>query len=240
MTSQEIITLQKALSKLTTFQLKLTGVMDDQTKAAIKAYQKANNLQVDGIVGPITGTSIASKINPNGIPVVLAGILDCTNWDMPVGGWVMPKNCMNYRFFYQPFFPGGGRGALAGNNQQLSCSHVQVPVDPAVLAWVTKGIEAIIKADPTGKYFALLIRGLTFGVDSLSPLESIENILTKHNVECQIVSEGLFAHDNQGANHAILYRNAIAGKKLIIMGHSMGGDEVVPIIQTLNREYALN
>src|ERR1700677_1381423 len=169
----QIIQLQKALNKLRANpQLKLTGIFDPQTTAAIKQFQLQNQLQpVDGLIGPITGTKIAQKLNPNGIPVALAGILDCTDWDKPFGGWVMPTNCKNYRFFFQPIFPGGGYGAIAQNNTELSCNHIYVPVDPKVLQWVSDEATKIVKADPNGKYFALLIRGLTMGDIHLSPLE---------------------------------------------------------------------
>ena len=231
--------LQKALNTLGCApQLKLTGLNDDQTQAAVKAFQTISGISpVDGIVGPVTGTIIAHKLNPNGIPIALACILDCTDWDMPAGGWVMSKNCINYRFFYQPIYPGGGYGALSQFNQELSCGHVQVPVDPAVLQW----IEIKISNLPKDNYFALLIRGLTLGDDALSNYEAgIIPILQKLNVEYQIVSEGTFAHENEGANWALAYKAACAGKKLMLFGHSMGGDEIVPIIQGLNREFVLN
>lgn len=240
------VTLQKALNKLGAKpQLKLTGLNDDQTKAAVEAFQKANSLTpIDGQVGPITGTAIAQKLNPTGIPMALACIMDCTDWDMPSGGWVMPKNCGNYRFFYQQEgamgYPGGGYGAKTDHNQLLQCGHIQVPYDPAVLAWLDAQMKLIRSTDPNSDYFALMIMGLAFGDKTLSDMEPAQNILKNYNVRTQIVEEGTFFHENQNANQAILFNEALKGAKLIVAGHSMGGDEVPPIISGLNREFVLN
>lgn len=233
-----VTTLQNALNNLGADpKLKVSGIIDLETIHAIKAFQEKNKLEADGVVGPITGTTIAKHLSPNGIPVALAVVLDCTDWDMPVGGWHMPKNVANYRFFYQPSFPGGGYGAVKGFNEVLTCGHVYVPVDPAVLKWVTLAATNIRNGDPTGDYFALLIRGLTMGANSLSPLEPIQEIFDKLKIRTKIVSEGLFAHDNQASNEVTAFHEALGGAKIILVGHSMGGDEVVPIAQNLNREY---
>lgn len=232
--------IQKSLNKLGADpQLKLTGIWDAQTTDAIKAFQKAHNLNQDGVVGVFTGTMLARELNPLGILVPLALVLDCTDWDQPSGGWTMPKNVGAYRFFYQDMFPGGGIGAVSENNQQLSCGHVQVPADPLVLAWLDLQCKAIRASDPAGNYFALLIRGLTLGNDALSPLEYEQQVLDKYKIESQIVSEGLFAHDSQGTNLAIAYNKALLKKKIMLIGHSMGGDEIVPIALDLSRRFVL-
>lgn len=233
--------IQQALNKLGADpRLKLTGVYDGATIIAVKAFQKNNNLTVDGLIGPLTSHTLAQKLNPNGIPVALAVVLDCTDWDTPSGGWSMPRNVAEFRFFRQPLFPGGGYGSVANCNQDLSCGHVQVPADPVVLAYVEQQCSIIRKNDPNSNYYALLIRGLTLGDDALSRLEYEQQILQKYNIECEIVSEGTFAHENQGANIALAYGKAIKGYKIILMGHSMGGDEIVPACQFLNRSYVLN
>ena len=92
-----IAELQQALNDLgANPQLPVNGVEDAATKAAIIAYQNANGLSADGIVGPATGDSIAAKLRAagksiRGIPIELAAVLDCTDWDMPSGGWQMPE-----------------------------------------------------------------------------------------------------------------------------------------------------
>jgi hypothetical protein len=235
----DVATLQRTLNYLG-FKLIVRGIMDDDTIKAIKTYQSQHGLKRDGIVGPITGTFIAKQLNPNGIPVALAVVLDCTNWDMPQGGWHMSRNVKKYRFFYQPSFPGGGYGSSLPNNELLNCGHVYVPVDLHVLNYVRGEAINIRNSDPKGDYFALLIRGLTFGVDNLSPLEEIESIFKKLSMRTQIVSEGLFAHELQSANANIAYIEASKGAKIILVGHSMGGDEIVPIAQDLSRKYIVN
>lgn len=52
-TRSEVRTLQKALIKLG-YSVKNNGRYDDATEAAVKAFQKANGLYVDGIAGPDT------------------------------------------------------------------------------------------------------------------------------------------------------------------------------------------
>lgn len=236
--------LQKALNRLGVGMkqsLKLTGVMDDQTIAAVKAFQTANKLSpVDGIVGPSTGTAIAIKLNPQGIPIALAGILDCTDWDTPNGGWSMPKNCTNYKFFRQPIYPGGGFCVDQSKNITLDCGHIQVPWHPTVLKWVEDQVIAIRAADPKGNYFALLIMGLAFGSDYLSDMKPIQAILHKYNIVTVIAEEGTFFYENERTNQTILYNQALKGAKLMVFGHSMGGDEAIKIISGLNREYVLN
>jgi hypothetical protein len=160
------------------------------------------------------------------IKIALAGILDCTIWDMPKGGWRMPATVGTYRFFFQSAFPGGGRGAVATNNQELSCNHVFVPVDPAVLAWVKAEAARIVGAAPKDtRFFALLIRGLTVGISSLSPLENIQSILQSLGIECQIASAGLLGHEFYSVNLQTLVDKYRAGSQIMVIGHSTGGDE---------------
>ena len=170
----------------------------------------------------------------NGIPIALAGILDCTNWDMPEGGWKMPATVGAHRFFFQSAFPGGGRGAVAANNQKLSCSHVYVAVDPAVLAWVKAEATRIVgAASKDTRFFALLIRGLTVGISLLSPLENIQAILQGLGIECQIASAGIFAHEFYSANLQTLADKYRAGSQIMVIGHSTGGDEAAKIAAAL-------
>jgi hypothetical protein len=174
------------------------------------------------------------RASANGIPIALAGILDCTNWNMPDGGWKMPVTVGAYRFFFQSVFPGGGRGAVATNNQELSCTHVYVAVDPAVLAWVKAEAMRIVGAAPKDtKFFALLIRGLTVGINLLSPLERIQAILQRLGIECQIASAGLFAHEFYSANLQTLADKYRAGSQIMVIGHSTGGDEAAKIAAAL-------
>lgn len=146
----------------------------------------------------------------------------------------MPGNVGAAFNYYQPLPPGGGKLAVVAANQELSCSHVGVPIDQAVLAGVKAMAKRAIAAAPTGsRFFALLIRGLTFGVDSLSPMEPIHVELEALGVACEIASEGTLAHENQDANLGLLVGHARAGYQIMIIGHSMGGDEVWAICQAL-------
>jgi len=174
------------------------------------------------------------RARASGIPIALAGILDCTDWYMPEGGWKMPATVGAYRFFFQSAFPGGGRSAVAANNQELSCGHVYVAVDPAVLAWVKFEATRIVGAAPKDtKFFALLIRGLTVGISLLSPLENIQAILQSLGIECQIASAGLFAHEFYSANLQTLVDKYRGGSQIMVIGHSTGGDEAAKIAAAL-------
>jgi hypothetical protein len=237
----DINEVQQALNELgANPQLAVDGVNSPVTQAAVSAFQKANGLTADGIVGPATGAAIAAKLRAagksmRGIPIELALVLDCTDWDMPSGGWQMPGTVGTYRFFYQSLPPGGGYGKEPADNQQLNCAHIEVPYQPAVLAWLKAQAERIVQAAPAGtKFYALLIRGLTLGDNSLSPLEYEQNILTPLGIACDIVSEGLFAHDSQAANQALLTAKFNAGYRVMLIGHSMGGDEVCAIAIALS------
>lgn len=56
--------LQQDLKKLGYYNGSIDGVLGDATVSAVKAYQRANSLTVDGIVGPNTETSIYFDVNP--------------------------------------------------------------------------------------------------------------------------------------------------------------------------------
>ena len=56
--------LQQDLKKLGYYNGSIDAVLGDATVSAIKAYQRANSLTVDGIVGPNTETSIYFDVNP--------------------------------------------------------------------------------------------------------------------------------------------------------------------------------
>ena len=56
--------LQQDLKKLGYYNGSIDGILGDSTVSSIKAYQKANSLTVDGIVGPNTETSIYFDVNP--------------------------------------------------------------------------------------------------------------------------------------------------------------------------------
>lgn len=56
--------LQTDLKKLGYYNGSIDGILGGSTVSAVKAYQKANDLTVDGIVGPNTETSIYFDINP--------------------------------------------------------------------------------------------------------------------------------------------------------------------------------
>ena len=138
----------------------------------------------------------------------------------------MPATVGTYRFFFQSVFPGGGRGAVATNSQKLRCNHVFVPVDSAVLAWVKSEATRIVGAAPKEtRFFALLIRGVTFGINSLSPLENIQSILQSLGIECQIASAGLLGHEFYSVNLQRLVDKYCAGSEIMVIGHSTGGDE---------------
>ena len=50
----EVKALQKALSQLGFYQKTLDGVYGSGTKTAVRNFQKANGLSVDGVAGPVT------------------------------------------------------------------------------------------------------------------------------------------------------------------------------------------
>ena len=56
--------LQTDLKKLGYYNGSIDGILGSSAVSAVKAYQKANDLTVDGIVGPNTETSIYFDINP--------------------------------------------------------------------------------------------------------------------------------------------------------------------------------
>ena len=56
--------LQQDLKKLGYYNGSIDGILGDSTVSSIKAYQRANSLTVDGIVGPNTETSIYFDVNP--------------------------------------------------------------------------------------------------------------------------------------------------------------------------------
>lgn len=69
----EVKTLQSKLNSITPYGLVEDGIFGDKTEAAVRDYQKRNNLDVDGIVGPktwaklgVTNTTTSSKcIDPS-------------------------------------------------------------------------------------------------------------------------------------------------------------------------------
>ncbi|MEZ5089276.1 MAG: peptidoglycan-binding protein [Micropruina sp.] len=56
------VTAAQHLLRATGSSVKVTGVYDKATVAAVKAYQKSKKLQVDGEAGPITLTSLAAQV----------------------------------------------------------------------------------------------------------------------------------------------------------------------------------
>ena len=69
--NKEVKKLQKLLNIRMNCQLELTGVFDSKTLSCVKDYKRKNNLEVDGIVGPITcnyliGNTPVSEYEDNG------------------------------------------------------------------------------------------------------------------------------------------------------------------------------
>ena len=170
------------------------------------------------------------------IPIALAGILDCTNWNMPDGGWKIPVTVGAYRFFFQSGFPGGGRGAVAKNNQEAQL-HSCFCGGRSRRAGMGEGrgdADRRCCCEKGHKVFrAPLIRGLTVGINLLSPLEKIQAILQRLGIECQIASAGLFAHEFYSANLRTLVDKYRAGSQIMAIGHSTGGNEAAKIAAAL-------
>ena len=65
-TSPEVKTLQEALSQLGTAQLKADGIYGPLTQQAVSAFQQANGLTVDGIVGAQTAQALNTALAAQG------------------------------------------------------------------------------------------------------------------------------------------------------------------------------
>jgi hypothetical protein len=65
-TSPEVKTLQEALSQLGTAQLKADGIYGPLTQQAVTAFQQANGLTVDGIVGTQTAAALNTALAAQG------------------------------------------------------------------------------------------------------------------------------------------------------------------------------
>jgi peptidoglycan hydrolase-like protein with peptidoglycan-binding domain len=57
-TGDAVLCLQQALAVVGLYQGTPTGTFDEATDAAVKAFQTANALLADGIVGPVTGQKL--------------------------------------------------------------------------------------------------------------------------------------------------------------------------------------
>ena len=65
-TSPEVKTLQEALNQLGTAQLKADGIYGPLTQQAVTAFQQANGLTVDGIVGAQTAAALNAALAAQG------------------------------------------------------------------------------------------------------------------------------------------------------------------------------
>jgi len=65
-TSPEVKTLQEALNQLGTAQLKADGIYGPLTQQAVTAFQQANGLTVDGIVGTQTAAALNTALAAQG------------------------------------------------------------------------------------------------------------------------------------------------------------------------------
>ncbi len=65
-TSPEVKTLQEALNQLGTAQLKVDGIYGPLTQQAVTAFQQANGLTVDGIVGTQTSAALNTALAAQG------------------------------------------------------------------------------------------------------------------------------------------------------------------------------
>ena len=65
-TSPEVKTLQEALNQLGTAQLKADGIYGPLTQQAVTAFQQANGLTVDGIVGAQTAAALNTALAAQG------------------------------------------------------------------------------------------------------------------------------------------------------------------------------
>jgi peptidoglycan hydrolase-like protein with peptidoglycan-binding domain len=70
---ETILSVQKALQAKGFNPGKLDGIMGANTKAAIVAFQKANGLSADGVVGPLTSAKLFPPAGPS--PTALASVM---------------------------------------------------------------------------------------------------------------------------------------------------------------------
>ncbi|MGB6300207.1 MAG: peptidoglycan-binding domain-containing protein [Rivularia sp. (in: cyanobacteria)] len=61
MNGSEVERLQKDLSALG-YELSVNGNFDEYTENAVKAFQKDNNITVDGVVGAETGPKLGARV----------------------------------------------------------------------------------------------------------------------------------------------------------------------------------
>ena len=62
------IQLQKALAKAGYFHGKVDGIIGKRTRTAVRAFQQANGLHVDGRVGPMTWEKLKSFAEESAVP----------------------------------------------------------------------------------------------------------------------------------------------------------------------------
>lgn len=95
-TGADVKALQKLLNQLD-YHLLEDGVFGQGTKTAVKSFQKAVGLSVDGIVGPQTLSALSKKINPTTYSISSKGIdfiksfegFSLTSYDDGVGVWTI-------------------------------------------------------------------------------------------------------------------------------------------------------
>ena len=64
MSGKDVLWIQKAINKIINAQIATDGVFGNDTKVAVKAFQKATKLDIDGVVGPKTWSMLRYKSNP--------------------------------------------------------------------------------------------------------------------------------------------------------------------------------
>jgi outer membrane protein OmpA-like peptidoglycan-associated protein len=66
--SKYIKWIQASLNQILGLNLAVNGIMETNTRSAIRSFQQQNGLSVDGIVGPITEKAIGKKLGSAGLP----------------------------------------------------------------------------------------------------------------------------------------------------------------------------
>ncbi len=64
MSGKDVLWIQKAINKIIKAQIATDGVFGNDTQVAVKSFQKATKLNIDGIVGPNTWAMLRYKSNP--------------------------------------------------------------------------------------------------------------------------------------------------------------------------------